>query len=180
MGGNFKVKCLDARGCSGYTNGKIYEVVDGVFTYNSGNNIIGIDSFDEFNNMTSAIWELVEDSSDLRELIKPCYAVRIRDGRWLIAFTKKDGDIAMQDITDISYGVTAVSNFEKNTLNHRNSEQYDIMEIRGYANADQTNIENRDVIWKREEKSPTQLKLEELEKKQREIADEMENLRKEL
>ena len=39
---------------------------------------------------------------------------------------------------------------------------------------------NRPLIWKREEKSPTQLKLEELEKKQREIADEMEKLRKEL
>ncbi len=41
------------------------------------------------------------------------------------------------------------------------------------------NTRDRKLIWKRTVKSPTQLKLEELKKKQREIADEMEKLRKE-
>lgn len=55
-------------------------------------------------------------------------------------------------------------------LKYRNVINGDIMMV----------IRNGHTIWKRTEKSPTQLKLEELEKKQREIADEMEKLRKEL
>lgn len=37
-----------------------------------------------------------------------------------------------------------------------------------------------ETLWKLEEKSPQQIKLEELELKQREIADEMAKLRKEM
>ena len=92
MGANFKVKYLDARGCNkSYTNGKIYEVVDGVFTCDDGYNIIGIDSFDEFNNMTSAMWGLVEDSSDLRKLIKPCYVVIHRNGELRMVIETTEG-----------------------------------------------------------------------------------------
>ena len=73
-----------------------------------------------------------------------------------------------------------MSSFDEKLLDNSNMSEYDIMEIRGYADVDQTRIDNRPLIWKRVELSPTQLKLEELEKKQREIADEMEKLRKEL
>ena len=117
---------------------------------------------------------------DLRELIKPCYAVRIRDGRWLIAFAEQHGRIGLNDIDNISYGVTAVSNFKKNTLNHDFDSQYDIMEIRGYAENNQEIIAIRDVVWEREEKPQTQIKLEELENEQRKIADKIAELRKEL
>ena len=59
-----------------------------------------------------------------------------------------------------------------------------IKEIYGYSDynshAHKVSLDGRELIWKRTEISPTQLKLEELEKKQREIADEMEKLRKEL
>lgn len=120
------------------------------------------------------------DMEDLRELIKPCYAVRIRDGRWLIAFTRKDGDINLNRIQDISYGVTKVSDFNENLLDSDSDSQFDIMEIRGFAEARQTNIANREVIWERIEKSPTQIKLEELETEQRQIADKIAELRKEL
>ena len=73
-----------------------------------------------------------------------------------------------------------MSSLDKNLLDDSKMTEYDIMEIRGYADVNQFEIETRPLIWKRTEKSPTQLKLEELEKKQREIADEMEKLRKEL
>ena len=124
--------------------------------------------------------DLEKEVGDLRELIKSCYVVRIRDGRWLIAFAEQHGRIGLNDIDNISYGVTLVSNFKKKTLDHDFDSRYDIMEIRGYAENNQEIIAIRDVVWEREEKSPTQIKLEELEKEQRKIADEIAELRKEL
>jgi len=117
---------------------------------------------------------------DLRELIKPCYVVRIRDGRWLIAFTIKDNGINFNEIGDISIGVTKLSNFDKRLIDKDGYSQYDIMEIRGYAETEQKNIGTTKIIWKREEKTPTQIKLEELETEQRKIADKIAELRKEL
>ena len=117
---------------------------------------------------------------DLRELIKPCYAVRIRDGRWLIAFMRKDGDINLNRIDDISCGTTKVSDFDENLLDGDSFSNCDIMEIRGYQDVNQTNIAGREVIWERIEKSKTQIKLEELETEQRKIADKIAELRKEL
>ena len=117
---------------------------------------------------------------DLRELIKPCYAVKFRDGRYAIAFARKDNGINFNKIEDISSRVTKLSDFDKSLIDKDGYSQYDIMEIRGYAENNQEIIAIRDVVWEREEKSPTQIKLEELEKEQRKIADEIAELRKEL
>jgi len=124
--------------------------------------------------------ESVKEVMDLRELIKPCYAVRIRDGRWLIAFMRKDGGVNLNRIDDVSHGVTKVSSFDENLLDSDSVSCYDIMEIRGFTNTNQYDIKNREIIWERIEKSPTQIKLEELEKQQREIADKIAELRKEI
>ena len=117
---------------------------------------------------------------DLRKLIKPCYAVKIRDGRYVIAFARKDSEINFNRTEDISNGVTKLSYFDENLIDNDGYSEYDIMEIRGYAGTDQKNIEGREIIWKREEKSPTQIKIEELETEQRKIADKIAELRKEL
>ena len=123
--------------------------------------------------------EKENDMEDLRKLIKPCYAVKFRNGNYAITFMRKDNGINFNRIEDISNGVTKLSDFDENLMDNDGYSHYDIMEIRGYADVNQKNIEGRGIIWKREEKAPTQLKLEELEKKQREIADEMKKLRKE-
>ena len=124
--------------------------------------------------------EDLEKVEDLRKLIKPSYAVRIRDGRWLIAFMRKDGDVNLNRIDDISCGVTKVSDFDENLLDSGWISNYDIMEIRGFTNTNQYNIKNREIIWERIEKSKTQIKLEELENEQRKIADKIAELRKEI
>ena len=148
--------------------------------------IICIDIYDpKYRVMFEEYWwdyneEDLEKAEDLRELIKPCYAVRIRDGRWLIAFMRKDGDINLNRIDDISCGVTKVSDFDENLLDSGSIPAYDIMEIRGFTNINQYNIENREIIWERIEKSPAQIRLEELETVQRRIADEIAELRKEI
>lgn len=165
---NFKVKCLDTRGCNkSYTNGKIYEVVDGVFICDDGYNIMGIYSFDEFNNMTSAMWKLVEDSSDLRELIKPCYLLVL------------ENDIKVKTV-ETQNGI--VGQYQYGRWDELNTMINKVEKIYGFsthgARIGEFSEEDRKLIY--EKKSPTQLKLEELEKKQREIDDEMEKLRKEL
>lgn len=97
-------------------------------------------------------------------------------------FTKsdlKEGDIVLTregvrrivfQNSVMSKGWTTDFLYFEEDLRHTREANRDIMEV----------IRNGHKIWKREEKSPTQLKLEELEKKQREIADEMEKLRKEM
>ena len=119
---------------------------------------------------------------DLRELIKPCYVVKFRgvEQGWCLAMNRSNGEIGFNSIDNLRRGIIRMSSFDEKLLDDSNMSEYDIMEIRGYADVDQTRIDNRPLIWKRVELSPTQLKLEELEKKQREIADEMEKLRKEL
>ena len=181
--GNLKVKCLDVRGYNKYyTKGKVYEVIDGVFTYDDGDVIENITSFDDFNIRTSAMWELIEDSSDLRELIKPCMVVKMRNDKlWLVGLNREGICYNLND--DSSYGLY-MKEYNKDLICRADMHQFDIMEIYGHmdyaSDCNQLNVSNRLLIWKRTEISPTQLKLEELEKKQRAIADEMEKLRKEL
>ena len=181
MNGNFKVKCLDVRGYDGYyTEGKIYEVVDGVFTYDDGDVIRNITSFDDFNTSTSAMWELVEDSSDLRELVKQGYVVKHIDDTLSKIEMNGDGKLV---ISGDDHWCT-LDKLTKDLSGYNGDVNSTIKEIYGHSHsnayAHKVSLSSRDIIWKREEISPTQLKLEELEKKQREIADEMEKLRKEL
>mgnify|MGYP001769968918 CR=1 FL=1 len=116
---------------------------------------------------------------DLRELIKPCYAVKIRDGKWLIALNMEDGTIEMFEIGSLK-AIINIREFDKELKEKNSMQSYDIMEIRGYPKTFSLDEKRRKKIWERIEKSPTQIKLEELEKEQRKIADEIAELRKEL
>lgn len=60
-------------------------------------------------------------------------------------------------------------------------DEFDIMEIRrgGVSSIDNT-FQDAKTIWKRDEDTPIQKKLKELEEKQREIADEIKNLREKI
>ena len=116
---------------------------------------------------------------DLRELIKPCYVVVRRDGSICGIFETNRG-LKLQ--TSLGSGMCSLEDYNKNLLKEElKINSTDIMEIYGLSEYSfDISINNRHLIWKRNELSPTQLKLEELEKRQREIADEMEKLRKEL
>ena len=179
--GNFKVKCLDVRGYDKYyTKGKIYEVVDGVFTYDDGDVFGNITSFDDFNASTFAIWELIEDSSDLRTMLKQgCVVVHVDDTLSKVEMNN-EGKLVISG--DDHW--CCVSSLAKNLSGYMEDQSADIKEVYGHSRYNQyahtVSLYGRELIWKRTEISPTQLKLEELEKKQREIADEMEKLRKEL
>ena len=189
MGGNFKIRALKDY-ARFFTNGEVYEFRNGICTWDYGDKSRLYESFEQFIEKNSMFWkgcfELIKEEGenkmeDLRELIKPCYVVRFRgEEDWCLAMNRTDGTIGFNSINNIRRGIVRMSSFDEKLLDNSNVSEYDIMEIRGYADVDQTNIEDRPLIWKCTEISSTQLKLEELEKKQREIADEMEKLRKEL
>ena len=187
MGGNFKIRYIGDGSNRYFTYNKIYEIKDGVLILDNGTRLTNIQNFSSICYNINATFEEIKEEGenrmeDLRELIKPCYVVRFRGGvnSWGIAMNRSNGEVGFNSIDNLQRGIIRMSSFDEKLLDNSNMSEYDIMEIRGYADVDQTRIDNRPLIWKRNEKSSTQLKLEELEKKQREIADEMEKLRKEL
>jgi len=177
-------KCVRSNRENKFTVGKIYR------TFEDGDGLIADNRESGWINPSrmSKVAEFIEikeegenKMEDLRELIKPCYVVRFRgEEDWCLAMNRTDGTIGFNSINNIRRGIIRMSSLDENLLDNSKMSEYDIMEIRGYGNVNQFDTENRPLIWKRTELSPTQLKLEELEKKQREIADEMEKLRKEL
>ena len=63
-----------------------------------------------------------------------------------------------------------VGYYKQNLIRDDSDHDVDIMQV----------IRNKEVIWERVGKSPIQIKLEELEKQQRAIADEIASLREEI
>ena len=181
----FKCLSVDTTNMRHFTIGKIYETDDNMLNYrlDGGHYCPLIENGDV---ACGLVFEEIKEEGenkmeDLRELIKPCYVVRFRgEEDWCLAMNRTDGTIGFNSINNIRRGIIRMSSLDENLLDNSKMSEYDIMEIRGYGNVNQFDTENRPLIWKRNELSPTQLKLEELEKRQREIADEMEKLRKEL
>ena len=184
MNGNFKIKYIGDGSKRYFTYNKIYEIKDGVLILDNGTRLTNIKNFSSICYNINATFEEVKEEGenkmeDLRELIKPCYVVVRRDGS-ICGIFATNGGLKLQ--TSLGSGMCFLEDYNKNLLKEESEiDNTDIMEIYGLSKYSfDISINNRPLIWKRTEISPTQLKLEELEKKQREIADEMEKLRKEL
>lgn len=175
--GNFKVKYTDDYSNGFYTTNKIYEIKDGVLVLDNGTRITGITNFYCIQRDFNAKFELVDE--DFRELIESGYIVKFKSERWALCLARGNNIIGMNDINDISIGITNTEILNELLIDVFGNSKYDIMEIRGYCpNADQTSINDRPLIWKREEKSPTQLEIESIESEQRKLADRLSELRK--
>lgn len=142
---------------------------DGLFFRNS--------KFEEVKDFTFADFTLAD--------LKPFMVVELRDGRLAMVVEIEDC-LNLNLLSDLNYGITWLASYsadltQKEILINGKS-GYDIMKVYGFSRYyhDILSIESRELIWERKEKSPTQIKLEELEAKQREIADEMAKLRKEV
>lgn len=178
---NGKIRCLSTEGYTCFTKGKVYEINDGSITTDNGHVDYKYKSLSDFRNRVGAKFEEVFDD-DLRKLIKPCMLVRCRD-RVLRMAIQCEGEIVLKTSESIRY--IDFSNYDNNLLLKKRTMEYlDIIEVYGYTNSRFTSLEirkdYRDLIWKREEKSPQQIKIEEIERKQRELADELAELRKDM
>lgn len=184
----FKCLSVDTTNMRHFTIGKIYETDNNMLNYrlDGGNMADYCPLIEDGDVERGLVFEEIKEEGenkmeDLRELIKVCYVIKMRDEKYAfvgqatggICFDWKDGASCMM-----------LYDYNKNLCYCDDYPRYDVMEIYGYSKhpyaSTNASIEGRPLIWKRTELSPTQLKLEELEKKQREIADEMEKLRKEL
>lgn len=125
--------------------------------------------------------EFEEDLSFTQSDLKPCMFVKLRGyEEWCIIIQAKNG-LHINSLKDMRC-ISSVENY----VNFRNRTSsvvsiFDIVEVKDLnsSTSSHTTI-NSETLWKLEEKSPQQIKLEELELKQREIADEMAKLRKEM
>lgn len=188
MNGNFKIRALKSDD-DYFIKGDVIEFKNGHTRWRDGEDSCEYESYKEFikdNYLWEDFLELIEEKEeenkieDLRELIKPCYVVKFRDEEWGIAMIRINEIIGFHKINDISSGITNLSYMDKNLEDINGETEYDIVEIRGYSDVDQKDIESRPLIWKREEKSPTQLEIESIELEQRKLADRLSELRKEL
>ena len=175
-------KCVRSNRENKFTVGKIYR------TFEDGGGLIADNRESGWINPSrmSKVAEFIEikeegenKMEDLRELIKPCYVVVRRDGSICGIFETNKG-LKLQEVLGTSK--CYLGDYNEDLLKGNfEIEDTDIMEVYGLSEYSfEISTEGRPLIWKRTELSPTQLKLEELEKRQREIADEMEKLRKEL
>lgn len=124
--------------------------------------------------------EIAEEAIDLRKLIEPSFVVNTRNhGLWLVGMTKAGICYTKNNGMAGKY-----QNEYDNKLNCKGVFGCDIMEIYGHrrfaCDCNELSVTDREKIWVREEMSPMQIKLEELEKQQREIADKIAELRKEI
>ena len=176
-------KCIESKREDWFTVGKIYRSEDGKVKDNDRdlrdtNAILYCDiyKFTEVAEQDYIKQEKGEDKmKDLRNLIIVGRIVKFDDGkiskvetnRWEeLSFSGEHWFPVARLNSDLKYsGVKIVEIYGRCSSNE---------------DAWKLSTDYRDLIWKRTTKSPTQIKLEELEKKQRELADEMEKLRKEM
>lgn len=188
MGGNFKIRALKDY-ARFFTNGEVYEFRNGICTWDYGYKSRLYESFEQFIEKNSMFWkgcfELIKEEGenkmeDLRELLKQGYVVVHIDDTLSKVEMNSEGKLVISG--DDHWCL--VDKLTKELYGYNGSPKVAIKEIYEYSyynsHAHKVSLDGRELIWKRTEFSPTQLKLEELEKKQREIADEMEKLRKEL
>ena len=175
----FKCLSVDTTNMRHLTIGKIYETDDNMLNYrlDGGHYCPLIENGDV---ACGLVFEEIKEEGenkmeDLKELLKVGYIVKFEDN--------KLSKIEINSYAELSFSGEHWFPLErlKSDLTYSDMK---IIEVYGRcsSNADawKLSTDNRELIWKRTEISPTQLKLEELEKRQREIADEMEKLRKEL
>ena len=170
----FKCLSVDTTNMRHFTIGKIYETDNNMLNYrlDGGNMAEYCPLIEDGDVERGLVFEEIKEEGenkmeDLRELIKPCYLLILKDGKKVKTIETQDGIVVQYTYNGWDTLNTVINKIEK---------------IYGFsnngANVSEFSEEDRPLIY--EKKSPTQLKLEELEKKQREIADEMEKLRKEL
>ena len=195
MGGNilFRMRCVDV-GNSCWKLGEIIEVDENNEAISIEPNgkksgictkIFGLKEWTNRISSTGSKWELIEEEGenkmeDLRESLEQGFVVKHIDDTLSKVEMNSEGKLVISG--DDHWCL--VDKLTKELYGYNGDPKVTIKEIYGYSDynsyAHKVSLDGRELIWKRIELSPTQLKLEELEKKQREIANEMEKLRKEL
>lgn len=124
----------------------------------------------------TTIFEEVKDFT-LADL-KPCMVVELRNSDICLVSECNTGIVAIDKYSFLDF------NEVLDDLRTAFDRNFDIIKVYGFSTraikSTEISTSDRELLWERIEKSPTQLKLEELENKQREIADEIKKIREEM
>ena len=131
--------------------------------------------------------EKVENMKDLRKLLKQGYVVEHMDGM----LSKVEMNVSKELVISSEHRWFPVENLTEQLdyicYFENDKDHADKVKIKAIYGLSEENMiaykiskDGRKKIWERNEKSPTQIKLEELETEQRKIADKIAELRKEL
>lgn len=172
-----KWKCVEVGNRKEFTIGKIYKTDskgNGIISDSGSNTWCNIFDFVMFDGVGAKFEEVPQfTKADL----KPCMVVVRRDGSVCGIFQIKNG-LKFQD--NLAGGNCEEKHYYDD-LTSTIDERFDIMKVFDLSdNFFSISTENRPLLFERIEKSPAQLKLEELENKQREIADEIKKVREEM
>lgn len=116
--------------------------------------------------------------------LKPCMMVELRNGKLVLVSESTLGlclvwgnDVQFLDFLNFKNDMTY-----KCKYHGKEFDKLDIIKVYGFSIFPHKSInistENRELLWERIEKSETELKIEQLEEKQRQITSEIEELRK--
>ena len=117
--------------------------------------------------------------ADLRKLVEIGFAVKFRNGDWNVALSTQDGDIGLYDVKDLKNVFVYLSNFKEDLTDEDYEANYDIMEIRGYAERNQEDMTGRSIIWTRNEED-FEKKFIEVKKQTEEVREKIRDIREEL
>lgn len=173
-----KWRCIKSNNKECFTVGKIYTTDD------YGNGLTSDDGDDDWcrPSIMSETAEFEEIKSFTQSDLKPCMFVKLRGYKeWCIIIQAKNG-LHINSLKDMRC-MAPINNYVdfRHAYKEKEFRQFDILEVKDINDKFINGcVFDSKTLWKLEEKSPQQIKLEELELKQREIADEMAKLRKEM
>jgi hypothetical protein len=160
-----------------WTENKIYE------TDKNGCGLVSDDGDNGFVNVVNFTMkiqgvEFVEVTQFTKADLKPCMVVILRNSHLYMVGMTKNGEICLDRMD--GYRASYWKELKDDMRSSVNND-FDIVKV--YSSTDYASnchilsTSNRELLWERIEKSPQQIKLEELENKQREIADEIRKIR---
>lgn len=160
---NGKVKCTRQVLASMWKKNKTYKVINGRVEQEEGYYTDAFENFEEFQRGVLSDFEEISIPQPHKSLLKSGMRVVYRNGYERYVFLpanlllNKKGDYAK-----------SLSEYNEKLIDTNGSSNLDIMEI--YS-------EDGELIAKREEKSAKDIKIDELEKRMRELADEIAELK---
>ena len=159
---NGKVRCVSAFGRY-LIKGKIYEVHNGFFTTENGEQWGEFNDINELNRKAPSQFEEISIPQPHKSLLKSGMKVVCRNGshRYVLLETNR-----LYNPHTWNFSLS-ISEYNENLIRSLGTSPYDIMEI----------YDGEILIAKREEKSAKDTKIEELEKRMRELADEIAELK---
>lgn len=178
-----KIMCL--RGIKyEFVEGQIYYIRNNILQgeyivglCNTQYNVSKCNSIKDINDVCSGEFALLGNQS-IKSILKPCMVVRLRCGELCIVVNYKKG-LSLLSINGFVY--TGIETFNDDLKRKYNDELFDIIEVYGLnehgINAMDISTENRDLLFKREEQSPRDIKIKELQDKMDSIKREMEELK---